>query len=130
MSTIFTKIVEGELPSYKVAEDDNHLAFLDIFPISKGHVLVIPKKATDYIFDIESDDYLALWEFARIVAKGMRNVISCDRIGVAVIGIEINHTHIHLVPINGISDINFQQPKLEFSDTEFKEISSSIRSSI
>jgi len=128
MSSIFTKIVNGEIPAYKVAEDENHLAFLDIFPLAKGHVLVVPKKETDYIFDIDSKDYIALWEFAQKIAKAMDKVIKCERIGVAVIGLEVPHIHIHLVPINNVSDINFERPKLKFTDVEFKTIAASIRS--
>ena len=130
MSSIFTRIVNDEIPSYKVAEDQNHLAFLDIFPIAKGHVLVIPKKTTDYIFDIDSEDYIELWKFAKKVAKAMDKVIMSERIGIAVIGLEVAHAHIHLVPINGISDINFERPKLSFSEVEFEEIAASIRSVI
>ena len=130
MSSIFTKIVKGEIPAYKVAEVENHLAFLDIFPLAKGHVLVVPKKETDYIFDIVSKDYIALWEFAQKIAKAMNKVIKCERIGVAVIGLEVPHAHIHLVPINNVSDINFERPKLKFTDVEFEEIATSIRSAI
>ena len=130
MSSIFTKIVNGEIPAYKVAEDENHLAFLDIFPLAKGHVLVIPKKQTDYIFDIESKDYIALWEFAQKIAKAMDKGIKCERIGVAVIGLEVPHAHIHLVPINGVSDINFERPKLKFSEEEMKSVADLIKSAI
>ena len=130
MSSIFTKIVKGKIPAYKVAEDDSHLAFLDIFPLVKGHVLVIPKKEKDYIFDLDSKDYRALWEFAQKVAKAIEKVIKCERIGIAVIGLEVPHAHIHLVPINGISDINFERPKLKFTDVELEEIATSIRSAI
>lgn len=130
MASIFSKIVNGDLPAYKVAEDKFHLAFLDIFPLSKGHVLVIPKKETDYIFDISSDEYIKLWRFTMRVAKGMRKVIDCNRIGVAVIGIEVPHAHIHLVPLNNISDINFERKKLHLSDNEMTEISDLIRSAI
>ena len=115
MSTIFSKIVAGKIPSYKVAEDERFLAFLDVFPLAKGHVLVIPKEETDYIFDIESNEYLLFWQFAKQVAKAMDKVFDCERIGVAVIGLEVPHAHIHLVPINGVSDINFEKPKLSFS---------------
>ena len=120
MSSIFSKIINGDIPAYKVAEDENHLAFLDIFPLTKGHVLVVPKKETDYIFDIESKDYIALWEFAQKIAKAIDKVIKCERIGVAVIGLEVPHAHIHLVPINGVLDINFERPKLKFTDVEFE----------
>ena len=130
MSSIFSKIVSGDIPAYKVAEDEHHLAFLDIFPLAKGHVLVIPKKETDYIFDITSDEYLELWKFAQKVAKGMDKVIACERIGVAVIGLEVPHAHIHLVPLNNVSDINFGRPKLKFSEAEMQSVSGLIRLAI
>jgi len=130
MSSIFSKIVSGDIAAYKVAEDDNHLAFLDIFPLAKGHVLVIPKKETDYIFDLASEDYLDLWKFAQKVAKGMDKVIACERIGVAVIGLEVPHAHIHLVPLNNVSDINFERPKLKFSEVEMKSVADLIKSAI
>tara|TARA_Y100000385_G_C12537002_1_gene402077 strand:- start:7 stop:399 length:393 start_codon:yes stop_codon:yes gene_type:complete len=130
MSSIFSKIVSGDIPAYKVAEDYNHLAFLDIFPLSKGHVLVIPKKETDCLFELASEDYLALWKFAQKVAKGMDKVIACERIGVAVIGLEVPHAHIHLVPLNNVSDINFERPKLKFSEAEMQSVSDLIRLAI
>ena len=130
MSSIFSKIVDGDIPAFKVAEDENHLAFLDIFPLAKGHVLVIPKKETDYIFDINSDDYLALWQFSQKVAKAMDKVIPCKRIGIAVIGLEVPHVHIHLVPINNVSDINFERPKLKFSDEQMNEVAQKISAAI
>ena len=128
--SIFTKIVSGEIPSYKIAEDENHLAFLDINPNTKGHTLVIPKKETDYIFDLDSEEYLGLFNFAKKVAKAMDKVISCERIGVAVIGLEVPHAHIHLVPLHDVSDINFERPKLKFPDSEMKEIADLIKSAI
>ena len=130
MSSIFSKIVSGDIPAYKVAEDDNHVAFLDIFPLAKGHVLVIPKKETDYIFDLASEDYLALWKFVQKVAKAMTKVITCERIGVAVIGLEVPHAHIHLVPLNNLSDINFERPKLKFPEAEMQSVADLIRSAI
>ncbi len=130
MSTIFSKILTGEIPSYKVAEDERFLAFLDVFPLAKGHVLVIPKEETDYIFDIESNEYLLFWQFAKQVAKAMDKVFDCERIGVAVIGLEVPHAHIHLVPINGVSDINFEKPKLKFSEQEFEDIAKQIRKEV
>ena len=130
MSSIFSKIVSGDIPAYKVAEDDNHLAFLDIFPLAKGHVLVIPKEETDYIFDLGSEDYLALWEFAQKVAKAMDKVIVCKRIGITVVGLEVPHAHIHLVPLNNVSDINFERPKLKFPDAEMQSVSDLIRLAI
>ena len=130
MSSIFSKIVSGDIPAYKVAENEHHLAFLDIFPLAKGHVLVIPKKETDYIFDITSDEYLEFWKFAQKVAKGMDKVITCERIGVAVIGIEVPHAHIHLVPLNNVSDINFERPKLKFSEAKMQSVADLIKSAI
>ena len=127
MSSIFSKIVNNETPSFKVAEDENYLAFLDAFPLSYGHVLVIPKKETDYIFDLDSDKYLGLWNFSQKVAKAMDKVIVCQRIGVAVIGLEVPHAHVHLVPINGVSDINFEKPKIEFSNDKMQEIANKIK---
>ena len=130
MSSIFSKIVNGDVPAHKVAEDDNHLAFLDIFPLAKGHVLVIPKKETDCIFDIVSDEYIELWKFAQKIAKGMDKVIPCKRIGVAVIGLEVPHAHIHLIPLNNVSDINFERPKLNFPEIEMEEIADLIKLAI
>ena len=128
MSSIFSKIVAEEIPSYKVAESENFLAFLDIFPLAKGHTLVIPKKETDYIFDMESEEYTELWAFAQKVAKVQKQVIPCERIGVAVIGLEVPHAHIHLVPINGVSDIDFSRPKLQFAKEEMQQVASDISS--
>lgn len=130
MPSIFSKIVSGDIPAFKVAEDENYVAFLDIFPLAKGHVLVIPKKETDYIFDLDSEEYLGLFSFAKKVAKAMDKVISCERIGVAVIGLEVPHAHIHLVPLHDVSDINFERPKLKFPDSEMKEIADLIKSAI
>lgn len=130
MPSIFSKIVSGDIPAFKVAEDENHVAFLDIFPLAKGHVLVIPKKETDYIFDLDSEEFLGLFSFAKKVAKAMDKIISCERIGVAVIGLEVPHAHIHLVPLHDVSDINFERPKLKFPDSEMKEIADLIKSAI
>ena len=130
MSSIFSKIVAGEITSYKVAEDERFLAFLDVFPLVKGHVLVIPKEETDYIFDIESNEYLLFWQFAKKVAKAMDKVFNCERIGVAVIGLKVPHAHIHLVPVNGVGDINFEKPKLKFSEQEFEDIAKQIRKEV
>ena len=126
MSSVFSKIVNNEIPSFKVAEDENYLAFLDSFPLSYGHVLVIPKRETDYIFDLDSDKYLGLWSFSQKVAKAMDKVIVCKRIGVSVIGLEVPHAHIHLVPINDISDINFEREKKTFSADKMQEIADKI----
>ena len=130
MASIFSKIISGDVPAYKVLENENFLAFLDIFPLAKGHVLVIPKNETDYLFDISSDEYLELWKFAQQVAKAMDKVIDCKRIGVAVIGLEVPHAHIHLVPLNNVSDINFERPKLSFSEEEMNEVAQNIRKEI
>ena len=127
MSSIFTKIVNNEIPSVKVYEDDSFLAFLDAFPLAFGHVLVIPKNDTDYIFDLESEKYLSLWSLSKKIAKAMDKVIVCERIGVAVIRLEVPHAHIHLVPINGVSDINFEKPKKEFSKQKMQEIANKIK---
>ena len=130
MASIFSKIISDEIPAYKVLENENFLAFLDIFPLTKGHVLVIPKKKIDYLFDITSDEYVELWKFAQQVAKAMEKVIECKRIGVAVIGLEVPHAHIHLVPLNNVSDINFERPKLSFSEEEMNEVAQNIRKEI
>ncbi len=130
MPTIFSKIVAGEIPAYKVAESNDFLAFLDINPLAKGHVLVIPKAETDYIFDIQDDAYMGLWIFAKIVAQGIKEVYPCARIGVAVVGLEVAHAHIHLVPINAISDLNFEREKLKLSPEEFTESAALIREAI
>lgn len=122
MATLFTKIVNGEIPAYKVAENDEFLAFLDIFPLEKGHVLCIPKKETDYIFDLEDDVLSRLMVFSKIVAKKMDKVLECKRIGVAVIGLEVPHAHVHLVPLQSVEDINFSREKLKFSPDEMEEV--------
>jgi len=130
MSSVFSKIVNNEIPSFKVSEDENYLAFLDAFPLSYGHVLVIPKLQTDYLFDLDSDEYLGLWNFSQKVAKAMDKVIVCERIGVAVIGLEVRHAHIHLIPINSISDINFEREKKTFSPEKMQDISEKINSAL
>tara|TARA_B100001758_G_C18133702_1_gene465233 strand:- start:296 stop:688 length:393 start_codon:yes stop_codon:yes gene_type:complete len=127
MSSIFSKIVSGDMPAFKVAEDEKHLAFLDAFPLAYGHVLVIPKKEIDYIFDITSIEYLELFRFARQVGKAMDKVIVCNRIGISVVGLEVPHAHIHLVPLNNVSDINFERPKLNFSKEKMADIAQKIR---
>ncbi len=130
MSTIFTKIIEGEIPSYKIAEDENYYAFLDINPLAKGHALVVPKKETNYIFDLKDDVIKGLFVFAKKVARGMEKVIECKRIGIAVLGLEVPHAHVHLVPINGIYDIEFSRPKLKLSHEEFVKIANDIKLAI
>lgn len=128
MATIFSKIISGEIPAYKVAENGQYLAFLDINPLVKGHTLVIPKKETDYIFDMESSDYSGLWSFAADVARKIKAVTPCKKVGVAVVGLEVAHAHIHLVPINAVSDLNFGNPKLSLSKEELDQIAEKIRS--
>tara|TARA_B100000401_G_C52812324_1_gene724526 strand:- start:1840 stop:2232 length:393 start_codon:yes stop_codon:yes gene_type:complete len=130
LSTIFSKIVRREIPAYIVAEDDKHIAFLDAFPLVKGHTLVVPKKEYDYIFDIESKDYINLWKFAKNVERKMNLSIECKRIAIVVIGLEVPHTHIHLIPINSVTDINFQKEKLKLTHDEFVKIASQIKSAI
>lgn len=120
MSTIFTKIVNGEIPSYKIAENDRFLAFLDINPLAKGHTLVIPKEEVDYLFNLDDDLMKELFVFAKKVAKGIDAVIPCERVGMTVIGLEVPHAHVHLIPINSIYDMDFKQPKKSFSEEEFK----------
>jgi histidine triad (HIT) family protein len=126
MSTIFTKIVNGEIPSYKIAEDENFYAFLDINPLAKGHTLVIPKKEVDYILDLDDELHAGLWNFAKRVGKAVEKVVPCKRIGFTVIGLEVPHTHIHVIPINTIYDMDFKQEKLKLSADEFKELASNI----
>jgi histidine triad (HIT) family protein len=128
MASIFSKIVKGEIPCYKIAEDDNYLAFLDINPLAKGHTLVIPKKETDYIFDLDDESLAGLHVFAKRVALAIDKVMDCKRVGVAVLGLEVPHAHVHLIPINGIYDIEFSKPKLKFSESEFMGIAEKIRS--
>lgn len=124
--TVFSKIVAGEIPCYKVAEDENFLAFLDINPLVEGHTLVIPKKEVDYIFDLETDTYSRLMVFARKVAKAIKATIDCKRVGVAVLGMEVPHAHIHLVPLRKESDLNFSNPKIELTKDEMNEIADKI----
>lgn len=130
MSSIFSKIVSGEIPCYKIAEDDNYLAFLDVFPLVHGHILVIPKKEVDYIFDVEDADLSGLMLFAKKVAKAQRAVVTCKRIGIAVIGLEVPHAHIHLVPMNTVNDINFAQPKISPTKEQLAEMAERIKAKI
>lgn len=130
MATVFTKIINGEIPCYKIAENDDYFAFLDINPLRAGHTLVVPKRETDYIFDLE-DDYIAgLIVFSKKIAAAIRSAIPCNRIGVAILGLEVPHAHIHLVPMDTMEDINFKNPKLKFTPVEFKEIAAKISSKI
>ena len=125
--SIFTKIIKGEIPSYKIAEDDRFIAFLDVFPIKKGHTLVVPKAQIDYLFDLDDSLLSDLIVFAKKVAQKMQRAITCERIGVAVIGLEVPHAHIHLVPLDTVGDIDFSQPKIQLSTEEMAEIADSIR---
>jgi len=127
MATIFTRIINGEIPCHKVAETANCLAFLDIQPLAKGHTLVIPKKEIDYIFNVEDTLLAEMNIFAKKVAKAIEKAVPCRRIGVAVIGLEVPHAHIHLIPINKVSDIDFSQPKLKLSNEELASICESIK---
>lgn len=126
MPSIFSKIVTGDISSYKIAEDENHLAFLDIFPLVKGHVLVIPKKETDYIFDLENQEYHDLFLFAKKVSKAIKKTITCERVGIAVIGLEVPHAHIHLIPLKSLEDVNFSRPKLTLESKELRSIANKI----
>lgn len=126
MATIFSRIVNGEIPSYKVAEDDRFYAFLDINPLAKGHTLVIPKVEVDYLFDLDPETLAGLTLFAQRVAKAIEKVVPCKRIGVAVLGLEVPHAHIHLVPLNKESDVDFHKPKLKLTPEEFDELAKRI----
>lgn len=127
MASIFTKIINREIPGYIVAEDDRFIAFLDVMPLVEGHTLIVPKTEIDYIFDLDEATLADLMIFARKVALGLKKVISCKRIGVAVIGLEVPHTHIHLVPLNVMGDINFTEPKISVKAERMKEISEKIK---
>src|ERR1017187_8306348 len=126
MSSIFSRIISGEIPSYKIAENEDCIAILDINPLVMGHVLVIPKKETDYIFDINDAEYAALWLFAKKVSAAVREAIPCKRVGIAVIGLEVPHAHIHLVPLQHVGDINFAKPKLHPSKEELEKTAAKI----
>jgi histidine triad (HIT) family protein len=129
METGFTKIINGEISAYKIAEDEKHLAFLDALPLMKGHTLVIPKKATDKIFDIESEAFKELFGFAQKIAQKIERAIDCKRVGLAVVGLEVPHAHIHLIPLNKIEDMNFQNPRLKFSTEEYQYTKNLIKNS-
>ena len=130
MSSVFTKIVNGEIPSYKVAENEHFYAFLDIHPLTKGHTLVIPKEETDYIFDIDDAAYKELWAFAKKVAKGIEFAVPCLRVGIAVLGLDVPHAHIHLIPLNNMEDFDFRKKKLNLEQEEFTEIAAAISKAI
>ncbi|MDB5013799.1 MAG: hypothetical protein JWQ25_2001 [Daejeonella sp.] len=127
MASIFSKIISGEIPAHKVAETKDFLAFLDIQPLAVGHVLVIPKKEVDYIFDLDDETYTGLMIFAKTVAKGLKKAVPCPKVGVTVIGLEVPHTHIHLIPMHSVSDMNFSKPKLKLSEEELAETAEKIR---
>jgi len=130
MAGIFSKIVNGEIPAYKVAEDENYLAFLDIFPVAKGHTLVIPKKEVDYIFDLEDDTFIGLQAFAKKVAVGLKKAIPCKKVGVLVLGLEVPHAHIHLIPMQNEADLLNFSKKLKFTPEEFQKIKELISANI
>jgi len=130
MASIFTKIIQGDIPCHKIAETDKYFAFLDISPLAKGDTLVVPKQEVDYIFDLEDDVLSGLNLFAKKIAKAVEKSVECKRIGIAVIGLEVPHTHIHLVPIDNISDLNFANPKLSFSQEEMAEVAEAIRKNL
>ena len=126
MASIFTRIINGEIPCYKIAEDDRYFAFLDINPLRAGHTLVVPKQETDYIFDLSDESLAGLILFSKKVAKAIKLAFPCNRIGVAVLGLDVPHAHVHLVPMDSMEDINFKKPKLKFTPEEFKAIADSI----
>lgn len=128
MASIFTKIINGEIPSYKIAEDDKFYAFLDIAPLAKGHTLVVPKQEIDYIFDIEDELLVQMHIFAKKVAKAIQSAIPCEKVGMAVIGLDVRHAHIHLVPLQEVGDLNFAKEKLKLSSDEMKQTSELIAS--
>ncbi|MDT3402928.1 HIT family protein [Mucilaginibacter terrae] len=128
--SIFSKIVAGEIPAHKVAESIDYLAFLDISPLTEGHVLVIPKKEVDYLFDLDDELYTGLQLFTKIVAEGIKKAIPCKRVGVAVIGLEVPHAHIHLIPVNHVDDVNFARPKLSFTEEELNATAEKIKAAL
>ena len=130
MATLFTKIIEGDIPCFKIAEDENYFAFLDINPLHLGHTLIVPKLEIDYIYDLPDNLISGINIFAKKIAKAIESVVVCERIGVAIIGLEVPHAHIHLIPINNVDDINFSRPKLKFSADEFNDIANKIRNKL
>lgn len=127
MATIFTKIAQGEIPSYKVAEDENFYAFLDINPLTKGHTLVIPKREEDYFFDLSDDELAGMIKFAKRIAQKQKEVFGCKKVATIVLGLEVPHAHIHLIPMNNEADVDFRKPKLQLTPEEFAQIAESIR---
>lgn len=130
MASIFSKIIAGEIPSYKIAEDDNYYAFLDIFPLVEGHLLVVPKKEVDKLFDLDYDTYTGLMLFAKKIAAALEKAIPCNRVGMTVIGLEVPHAHVHLIPLNGMGDMNFANPKLKFTPEEFQTTANKIKAQL
>ncbi|MDR1274566.1 MAG: HIT family protein [Odoribacteraceae bacterium] len=129
-STIFTRIINGEIPSYKLAEDERHYAFLDISPLQRGHALVVPKREVDYLFDLEDEELAGLMTFARKVALAIEKSVPCRRVGVAVIGLEVPHAHVHLVPLHGLHDLDFSRPKLSIPADEMAALAATIRENL
>lgn len=130
MATIFTKIINGDIPCYKVAEDDRYFAFLDINPLKSGHTLVVPKQETDYVFDLDDEKLAGLMLFSKKVAAGIKAAFPCNRIGIAILGLEVPHAHMHLIPMDSMEDINFKNPKLKFTPEEFRNIAEKISRNI
>jgi len=130
MASIFTKIVAGDIPCYKIAEDSRFLAFLDINPLAQGHTLVIPKQETDYLFDLDDELYKDLFLFSKKIAGAIKKSVPCIKVGIAVVGLEVAHAHIHLIPLNGIYDIDFKKPKLNLSKEEFEQIANKIKQAL
>lgn len=130
MSSIFSKIIAGEIPSYKVAEDDRYYAFLDIFPMKKGHTLIVPRQETDYLFDVDDDTLSGMAVFAKKVAVAIKQAIPCERVGMMVLGMEVPHAHIHLIPMDKETDMLLSNPKLKLEKAEFEEIARAIRSNL
>jgi histidine triad (HIT) family protein len=130
MATIFTRIVNGEIPSYKLAENERYYAFLDISPLQKGHALVIPKKEVDYLFDLDDEELAGLMLFAKNLARAIEKSVPCKRVGVAVIGLEVPHAHLHLVPLQGLRDLDFSQPKLSLPAGEMADVAAAIRANL
>ena len=127
MASIFSKIIAGQIPCYKIAENDHFIAFLDVFPLKKGHVLVVPKKEVDYIFDLDNETYIGLMAFSKEVALAMKKAIPCNRIALNVFGLEVPHAHVHLIPMNTMNDVNFTNEKLKLSKEDFEQIASEIK---
>ena len=127
MSGIFTKIINGEIPAYRIAEDERYLAFLDINPLKKGHTLVIPKKEVDYLFDLDDELLAGMAVFSKKVARAIDKVVDCNRVGVVVLGLEVPHAHIHLIPIDSEADVHFSNPRVKMTEEEFKDLAASIK---